>query len=81
MITIASNADLEDSVRHLALEFLLTVAESAPTLARKLPDFCGMAVPVALQMMLEIECDSAEELNAWEEENDDEEETEINNYD
>uniref|UniRef100_A0A7S0J6U6 TOG domain-containing protein n=1 Tax=Calcidiscus leptoporus TaxID=127549 RepID=A0A7S0J6U6_9EUKA len=81
MITIASNAQLEDSVRHLALEFLLTVAESAPTLARKLPDFCGRAVPVALQMMLEIECDTADELREWEEEDDEEEETEINNYD
>jgi len=82
MITIAMNRGYEDSLRHLALEFLLTAAESAPTMARKLPDFCANAVPVALQMMLEIECDTPEDLQEWEdEEEDDEKETEINNYD
>uniref|UniRef100_A0A7S0LEM7 TOG domain-containing protein n=1 Tax=Coccolithus braarudii TaxID=221442 RepID=A0A7S0LEM7_9EUKA len=81
MLQIASMTNLQDNVRHLALEFLLTVAESAPTMARKLPDFVNNAVPVALQMMLEIECDTPEELREWEEEDDEEEDTEINNYD
>ena len=80
MITIASNTDLEDPTRHLALEFLLTVAENMAAAARKLGTFCQSVVPVALGMMLEIECDTAEELAEWEEE-EEEEDTEITNYD
>ena len=61
-ITIAKNTDLEDSTRHLALEFLLTVAETSPTTARKMGTFCQSVVPIALQMMLELECDTPGEL-------------------
>ena len=81
MITIASNTDLEDATRHLALEFLLTVAETSPTTARKIGTFCQSVIPVALQMMLEIECDTQEELAEWEEQEEDDEDTEITNYD
>ena len=63
-INIASNLELEDSTRHLALEFLLTVAEQTPTVARKLTGFCAAVVPVALQMMLDVEGDTPEELQA-----------------
>ena len=63
-INIASNVGLEDATRHLALEFLLTVAEQTPTVARKLPGFCASVVPVALQMMLDVEGDTPEELKA-----------------
>mmetsp|Transcript_45155 Transcript_45155/g.145302 ORF Transcript_45155/g.145302 Transcript_45155/m.145302 type:complete len:478 (-) Transcript_45155:377-1810(-) len=73
MIAIASNTSLDDSLRHLALEFLLTIAEGAPTLARKMPRFCADTVPVALAMMLELECDTAQELQEWEDEDEDEE--------
>ena len=44
MLSIAGNAALDDSLRHLALEFLLTVAENAPSMARKLPSFCAQTV-------------------------------------
>ena len=81
MIAISSNADLEDATRHLALEFLLTIAENAGPTARKIGTFCQQVVPVALGMMLEIECDTAEELAQWEQEEEDEEDTEITNYD
>jgi NAD(P)-dependent dehydrogenase (short-subunit alcohol dehydrogenase family) len=81
MISIASNRELEDSTRHLALEFLLTVAETSPTTARKIATFCSSVVPVALQMMLELECDTAEELAEWEGKEEDDEDTEITNYD
>jgi len=83
MIQIASNSDLEDPTRHLALEFLLTVAENAPVTACKFdpPGFCHAVVPVALKMMLEIECDTAEELAEWEAQEEDDEDTEITNYD
>ena len=81
MIQIAGNTDLEDATRHLALEFLLTVAETSPTTARKIPTFCSSVVPLALKMMLELECDTAEELAEWEEQEEDDEDTEITNYD
>lgn len=81
MIVISSNTDLEDATRHLALEFLLTIAENAPAQAKKIGTFCHQVVPVALGMMLEIECDSPEELREWEEQEEDEEDTEITNYD
>jgi hypothetical protein len=81
MLQIASNEALDDSTRHLALEFLLTVAEQSPTVARKLTGFCGAVVPVALTMMLDVEGDSPEELQEWEQEEEDDEKTEITNYD
>ena len=81
MIAISSNTDLEDATRHLALEFLLTIAENAPAQAKKIGTFCQQVVPVALGMMLEIECDTPEELQEWEEQEEDEEDTEITNYD
>ena len=58
--------DLEDATRHLALEFLLTIAENSTVAAKKLPNFCGQIVPIALSMMLELECDTAEEVQEWE---------------
>ena len=81
MITIAGNTELDDSLRHLALEFLLTVAENAPTLARKMKDFCPNAVPVALGMMLEIEGDTPAEIAEWESQDDHEDDTDVANYD
>lgn len=81
MISIASNMSFDDSLRHLALEFLLTTAENAPTLARKMPRFCSDAVPVALAMMLELECDTPQELAEWENEDEDDEDTDVTNYD
>lgn len=58
--------DLEDATRHLALEFLLTIAENSTAAAKKLPNFCGQIVPIAFSMMLELECDTAEEMQEWE---------------
>lgn len=81
MIGISANTDLEDATRHLALEFLLTVAENAQSTAKKIPQFVDKVVPIALQMMLEIECDTQEELYEWENQEEDDEDTEITNYD
>ena len=81
MIQISGNTELDDSTRHLALEFLLTVAENSPATARKMGTFCAQVVPVALGMMLEIECDTPDELAEWENQQEDEEDTEITNYD
>ena len=38
-------------------------------------------MPVALTMMLDVEGDSPEELQEWEQEEEDDEKTEITNYD
>ena len=81
MIQISSNEALDESTRHLALEFLLTVAEQQPTQARKMAGFCASVVPVALTMMLDVEGDTAEEVQEWEADEEDEEKTDITNYD
>jgi HEAT repeat protein len=81
MVAIASNTSLEDATRHLALEFLLTVAENMTSAAKKLDRFCETTVPVALSMMLEIDMNTAEELAEWEEREEDDEDEEITNYD
>ena len=81
MVAIASNTSLEDATRHLALEFLLTVAENMTNAAKKLDRFCETTVPVALSMMLEIDMNTAEELAEWEEREEDDEDEEITNYD
>uniref|UniRef100_A0A7S3C1U5 TOG domain-containing protein n=1 Tax=Haptolina ericina TaxID=156174 RepID=A0A7S3C1U5_9EUKA len=80
MLQIAENGNLEEATRQLALEFVLTTAENNPAI-KKLDGFCKQGVKVALGMMLEIECDTPEELAEWENEEEDEEDTEITNYD
>ena len=80
MLQIAPNHDLEEATRHLALEFLLTVAENMTGVAKKI-GLCEHTVPVALAMMLELECDTAEELAEWENENEENESSEITSYD
>lgn len=57
MITIASAAGLENSTRHLGLEFLLTLTEVKPAMLRKFPKFVETVVPVVIGMMLELEDD------------------------
>lgn len=81
MMQIAENKELEDATRQLALEFVLTTAENNPQAAKKMEGFCQAGVGVALGMMLEIECDTQEELTEWENEEEDEEDTDITNYD
>lgn len=57
MYTIASTKELEDSTRHLGVECLVTLAEKAPGMVRKVPKFVSLLLPLALNMMLEIEDD------------------------
>jgi len=80
MIQISSNTNLEDGTRHIALEFLVSVAEHMSGAAKKI-DLCANTVPVALNMMLELECDSAAELAEWENEEEDEESEDVTTYD
>ncbi|KAF9428919.1 hypothetical protein BGZ94_000530 [Podila epigama] len=68
MIEIVKKKDFEDRIRQSALELLLTLAECSPALVRKVENYASTIVPVALEMMTEIEdekewyaCDGSEE--------------------
>ncbi|KAJ1912131.1 importin subunit beta-3 [Mycoemilia scoparia] len=56
-----SRNELEDSTRQASLELLVTLAEVAPGMVRKYPEFCESTIPVALQMLSEIGDDDDEE--------------------
>ena len=55
MVQIGNNAEMEDGTRHLALELLVTVSEKAPAMVRKFPNFTSLAVPMALNLMVDLE--------------------------
>ncbi|KAF9978604.1 hypothetical protein BGZ73_001520 [Actinomortierella ambigua] len=57
MIEIVKNQKLEDRTRQSALELLLTLAECAPGMVRKVPDYTTTIVPVALEMMADLDED------------------------
>lgn len=54
-VSIAKDKDFDDRTRQTALEMMLTIAESAPALARKTPNFAAELVPVAMEMVTDIE--------------------------
>lgn len=53
-VSLMKNEDLDDGSRQLALELLVTLAEYAPAMCRKLVDFAGMLVPVCLEWMAQV---------------------------
>lgn len=58
MLHISESAQLEDATRHLAIEFLITLAEArerAPGMMRKVPHLVGRLFAVLMQMLLDIE--------------------------
>ncbi|XP_064967716.1 uncharacterized protein LOC103986945 [Musa acuminata AAA Group] len=62
MLQIAEADGLEEGTRHLAIEFLVTLAEArerAPGMMRKLPQFVGRLFAVLMRMLLDIEDDPA----------------------
>ena len=60
MRDIAMNTKLSNdtSPRHMALEFLVSIAEKLPTQCRRMGTFVQSVFPIGLQMMLELEDDS-----------------------
>lgn len=77
MTTIATETLLPESCRQLAFEFLVCLAENAPCMCRKDPNFVTSAFQIAFQMMLELEDDQD-----WNDHHSDEDEQdEITNYD
>ncbi|KAL8159533.1 hypothetical protein V2J09_001070 [Rumex salicifolius] len=62
MLQIAEAEALEEGTRHLAIEFVITLAEArerAPGMMRKLPQFISRLFGVLMKMLLDIEDDPA----------------------
>ncbi|CAH1446696.1 unnamed protein product [Lactuca virosa] len=79
MLQIAEADTLEEGTRHLAIEFMITLAEArerAPSMTRKLPQFISRLFCILLQMLLDVEDEPA-----WHTvENEDEDAGESSNY-
>ncbi|KAF7119802.1 hypothetical protein RHSIM_Rhsim13G0232100 [Rhododendron simsii] len=79
MLQIAEAETLEEGTRHLAIEFVITLAEArerAPGMMRKLPQFISRLFAILMKMLLDIEDDPA-----WHSaETEDEEAGETSNY-
>ncbi|KAI9179704.1 importin subunit beta-3 [Blastocladiella emersonii ATCC 22665] len=60
VLSLATNPELDPDTRHAALELLLTLVDEAPAMVRKqTPDFCQAVVPVALDMMAQLDDEPA----------------------
>ncbi|KAK4258237.1 hypothetical protein QN277_007709 [Acacia crassicarpa] len=62
MLQIAEADSLEEGTRHLAVEFVITLAEArerAPGMMRKLPQFISRLFAILMKMLLDIEDDPA----------------------
>eukprot|EP00850_Spirogloea_muscicola_P020012 SM000205S06219 [mRNA] locus=s205:248959:255137:+ [translate_table: standard] len=62
MLQIAEAQELDEGTRHLAVEFLITLAEAreqAPGMMRKLPQFVGRLFTALMAMLVDIEDDPA----------------------
>ncbi|KAK9941431.1 hypothetical protein M0R45_018032 [Rubus argutus] len=60
MLQIAEAESLEEGTRHLAIEFVITLAEArerAPGMMRKLPQFISRLFAILMKMVLDIEDD------------------------
>ncbi|PWA98001.1 importin-5 [Artemisia annua] len=79
MLQIAEAESLEEGTRHLAIEFVITLAEArerAPGMMRKLPQFISRLFAILMRMLLDIEDEAA-----WHSaENEDEDAGESSNY-
>jgi importin-5 len=62
MLQIAEAPGLEDGTRHLAVEFVVTLAEArerAPGMMRKLPRYVGRLFAVLMSMLLDVQDEPA----------------------
>ncbi|CAH1423422.1 unnamed protein product [Lactuca virosa] len=62
MLQIVEADTLEEGTRHLAIEFMITLAEArerAPGMMRKLPQFISRLFCILLQMLLDVEDEPA----------------------
>ena len=62
MLQISKAKSVEENTRHLAIEFVITLAEArerAPGMMRKLPQFIQRLFAVLMNMLLDVEDDPA----------------------
>jgi hypothetical protein len=64
MLTVTNSTSLEFSTRTIALELLVSLAETAPAMARRCAPLMEGLVPAAMQIMLEVEADDTEWLQS-----------------
>lgn len=73
MLAIVNGGSLEFSTRSMALEWLITVAETAPAMVRRCNGFIKNTVGVVMQIMLDVDDDVAAWIHqAYNEEGEDE---------
>ncbi|ORY82352.1 armadillo-type protein [Leucosporidium creatinivorum] len=56
--TTFSETAMDETVRTPAIEFLLSIAETAPAMTKSYPEFVQKFVPALMQVMVEVEEDS-----------------------
>jgi hypothetical protein len=59
MISVSKDKTFEDRTRQTSLELLLTLSEAAPAMTRKVPNFAQEVVPVAMEMITDMEDDES----------------------
>ncbi|KAK6137805.1 hypothetical protein DH2020_028453 [Rehmannia glutinosa] len=62
MLQVAEAESLEEGTRHLAIEFVITLAEArdrAPGMMRKLPQFISRLFAILMKMLLDVDDDPA----------------------
>jgi len=74
MLTIANTSQLNEAMRQLSLEFLVTLAEQKPGMVRKISTFPANIIPVVLNFMLELD-------DEWDQEDDEDDSVEVCNCD
>eukprot|EP00911_Craspedida_sp_UC1_P002453 UC1_evm1s1826 len=55
MVEIAGNTAVNSDCRKLALEVLVSLAESAPGMIRKVPEYCAQVIPLCMSLLLDVE--------------------------
>lgn len=76
MYQIAGSPQIEDGARHLAIEFMISLSESAPSVVRRIPNFVENLLPLCMNLMLDIEHDENEWSNTY-----DDNDNDLSNYD
>ena len=76
MFQIAKTADLDDAIRHLAVEFIISTTESIPKTIQKIPSFVDSLFPFCMTLMLDLEHDDEEWASTFVED-----EMDLTNYD
>eukprot|EP00298_Acanthocystis_sp_HF-20_P014614 c20843_g1_i1.p1 GENE.c20843_g1_i1~~c20843_g1_i1.p1 ORF type:complete len:1114 (+),score=510.20 c20843_g1_i1:83-3343(+) len=71
MAVIASQQNVDEGIRRLAVEFLLTVSANCPVFCRKLTNFTETLFQIAFQFMLDLDDD----LEEWNNEDPNDEDT------